>query len=59
MQMARAEKMGANAIVRGRQICLLKMPEPLQRNIRQAFPAANNEISIMESEGVKKVKVFR
>ena len=29
--------MGADAIVRGRQICLLKMPEALQRNIREAL----------------------
>ena len=59
MQMVRAEKMGADAIVRGRQICLVKMPEPLQRNIRQAFPAANNGIFVLESEGDKKVIVFR
>ena len=41
MQMVRAKKMGAEAIVRGRQICLVKMPEALQRNIREAFPGVH------------------
>ena len=41
--------MGADAIGLGRQIYLVKTPEPLQKNIREAFPAEHNGISFEDN----------
>ena len=49
MQMKSGEKMGADAIGLGRQIYLVKTPEPLQKNIREAFPAEHNGISFEDN----------
>ena len=56
--MARGEKMGAEAIVRGRQICLVKMPEALQRNIREAFPGAHSDMGAKKRESVKVMGIY-